>query len=116
MPGDPELLKALSAVYSRGRTQADEEPERKKRIFPRRIVYNVRDKSREIIERFRSCESVRLSTLYAESSSRSEVVATFISILELCSMGDVHLEADGGDIIVSFAGPGIDAVLEEISR
>jgi segregation and condensation protein A len=111
-----ELLKALSAVYSRGRTQADTETERKRRIFPKRIVYNVRDKSREIIERFRSCESVRLSTLYAESRSRSEVVATFISILELCSMGDVHLEADGDDIIVSFAGTGIDAVLEEISR
>lgn len=109
-----ELLGALASVYARGKTRPEQQEDRKKRIVPKRIVYNVRDKSLEIIERLRNDKSLRLSVLYAESRSRSEVVASFISILELCSVGSVHLEVDGDDIIVSFAGSSIDEVLEEI--
>ena len=113
-----ELLKALFTVFTRGGAAAGEEPEgeRRRRIVPKKIVYNVRDKSREIIERFRSCKSFSLNSLYAESESRSEMVAAFISVLELCSMGALRLQADEDDIVLSFAGDSIDAVLENIGE
>lgn len=114
-----ELLKALSNIFSRGKgaeEQDEEETQPRKRIVPKRIIYNVRDKSREIIERFRRGGSFRLSTLYSESHSRSEMVATFISVLELCSVGSVCLQADEDDIVISFAGESVDAALEMIGE
>lgn len=113
-----ELLKALSDVFTRSNQPegGEDGEERARRLVPKRIVYNVRDKSREIIERFRSLREVPLSTLYSESRSRSEVVATFISVLELCSQGDVFLEAEDGDIIISFTGRSVDSALESIGE
>ncbi len=113
-----ELLKALMRVLTRSSRQekTDEPEEQKKRIVPKRIVYNVRDKSREIIEKFRSVESFRLSELYSASHSRSEMVAAFISVLELCSVGSIHLQADEDDILISFAGSSVDEAIESIGE
>lgn len=113
-----ELLRALSNVFMRSRlgpeTQEDEEPVRR-RIVPRRIVYNVRDKSREILERFRGAGRIELGRLYADSRSRSEVVAVFISVLELCSMGEIALSTEGEKIVLSFAGESVDAAIQAVS-
>ncbi len=113
-----ELLRALSNVFLRSRLgpeAEEEEPERRRRIVPRRIVYNVRDKSREILERFRAAERLHLGRLYAESQSRSEVVAVFISVLELCRMGELELSFEGEEILLSFAGESVDAAIEAVS-
>ena len=58
---------------------------------PRRIVYSVRDKSLQILQRC-GRERHAWSELYRDCRSRSEVVATFLSVLELCSMGSVRIE------------------------
>lgn len=111
-----ELLRALAAVYSRSRAARDAEQSSapRRRIVPRRIVYKVRDKSREILERFRGGGTLPLRRLYAESQSRSELVATFLSVLELCSVGDVQLTLEGNDVLLSFAGGSIEGALENI--
>lgn len=114
-----ELLKAISDVISRGRTATDEESGEsgfRKRIIPKRIVYNVRDKSREIVRRLSALGSMPLSRFYEESHSRSELVATFISILELCSLGHAALKRDGGQIIVSFTGDDAAKIIESIGE
>lgn len=113
-----ELLRALSNVFMRSRLgpEAEEdEPAVRRRIVPRRIVYNVRDKSREILERFRSVSRLELGRLYADSRSRSEVVAVFISVLELCSMGEISLSLEGEKIVLSFAGESVDAAIGAVS-
>ena len=112
-----ELMKALLLVIERGQTSPDDplgEPERRRRIFPKRIIYNVRDKSREILLRLRASGKLSLRDFYRMSRSRSEVVATFISILELCSIGRTALQRDGDEIMVSFAGGDIEEILEQI--
>ena len=113
-----ELLKAISDVSRRVRTAADEEEEeaerRRRRIIPKRIVYNVRDKSREILRRLSSLGRISLRDFYRESRSRSEVVATFISILELCSKGHTSLAREGGEIMVNFTGGDIETIIEDI--
>ncbi len=112
-----ELLQAMMSVLLRAKSAPEEEasePERQRRIYPKRIVYNVREKSREILLRLRAAGKLSLNEFYRMSRSRSEVVATFISILELCSIGRTGLQREGDQIMVSFAGGDIDEILEQI--
>ena len=113
-----ELLRAMMNVILRGQAAAEdeqsEEPERKRRIYPKRIIYNVRDKSREILMRLRAAGKISLSDFYRMSRSRSEVVATFISILELCSIGRTELQREGDQVMVRFTGGDIDEILAQI--
>lgn len=114
-----ELLKAISNVLLRAHSAAEEseqEPERRRRIYPRRIVYNVREKSREILLRLRSFGKLSLTDFYRMSRSRSEVVATFISILELCSLGRTSLKREDDRIMVSFAGGDIEEIVGQIGE
>lgn len=106
-----DLFKALYAVVTRGGKPI--EPEYAHRIAPSRIVYEVRTKSRELIERLQSGPA-KLSALYTACGSRSEIVATFISILELCSMGSVELSGEEDDYTLTFIGGNVDEILERI--
>jgi len=113
-----ELLRALAEVARRARTASDEAEEsrgKRRRILPKRIVYSVRDKSREILRRL-SVGSVSLLDFYRASRSRSEVVATFVSILELCSLGYAALQRSGEDIRVTFTGGDVEQIIESIGE
>lgn len=106
-----DLFKALYTVITRGGKPV--EPEFAHRIAPSRIVYEVRTKSRELISLLQSGDA-KLEVLYSRCESRSEIVATFISILELCSMGSIVLEGDDGDYTLKFVGGNIEEILERI--
>ncbi len=106
-----DLFKALHDVVTRGGKPV--EPEFAHRIAPSRIVYEVRTKSRELVSLLQAGDA-KLETLYAQCESRSEIVATFISILELCSMGSIVLEGEEGDYTLKFVGGNIDEILERI--
>ena len=83
-----DLLYALAQIYGRGGRTPDTEAV--SAAMPRRIVYSVYDKSREILTRLVK-GGMSLRGLYQSCGSRSELVATFISVLELCSMGSLML-------------------------
>ncbi len=106
-----DLFKALAGIYSRGGRMA--EPEELTSAVPKRIIYSVRDKSRQIIDLLRS-GSVYLTELYSTCRSRSEVVATFISVLELCSMGSIHIDRADNGYSLSFTGGDVDEIIEKI--
>ena len=106
-----DLFKALYAVITRGGKPA--EPEFARRLAPTRIVYEIRTKSSELIARLQSGPA-KLSELYSACRSRSEIVATFMSILELCSMGSVELSGDESDYTLSFTGGNVNEILDRI--
>ena len=106
-----DLLKALASVYMRGGKTP--ELESFSSAVPKRIIYSIRDKSRQILS-WLSGGSVTLKGLYAECRSRSEVVATFMSVLELCSMGNIHISRSGDDYMVEFTGGDVDEIIEKI--
>ena len=106
-----DLFKALYAVVSRGGKPS--EPEFAQRLAPSRIVYEVRTKSRELVELLRK-GATKLETLYAQCGSRSEIVATFISILELCSMGSIEIDGEEGDYSLRFVSGDIEEILQRI--
>ena len=107
-----ELLQALATVFSRG-GKTPEESEGLRAAVPSHIVYSVRDKSRQLLERLRT-GTVELRELYADCRSRSEIVATFLSVLELCSMGSVRFLRAGEDYRVEFVGGDVNEILERI--
>ena len=84
-------------------------------LAPQRIVYGVRDKSREIL-RILGEGPATLRSLYAAGKSRSEVVATFLSVLELCSMGSVLITEQEGELLLSFAGGDTESIIEAIEE
>ena len=106
-----DLLRALAHIYARGGKTTD--TREVIRAMPGRIVYSVRDKSRELIERLKK-GSATMRELYASCASRSEVVATFISVLELCSIGSLRLRRRGRGYSVEFVGGSVDEILEKI--
>lgn len=106
-----DLLKAFSLMFSRKGSLPELQVDT---IAPKRIIYGVKDKSRELIVLLQSSGPKTLRAMYDMCSSRSEIVATFISVLELCSMGSLKVEAGAGGFLISFAGGDTEEILEAI--
>ena len=109
-----DLLRALYRVFSRS-GKAPESEDRIGEAIPRRIIYSVRSKSRQILERLRLGEST-LEAFYQDCASRSEVVATFVSVLELISMGSIRVDREGEAYRVRFVGGDMEEILEKIEE
>jgi segregation and condensation protein A len=60
-------------------------------LYPTRITYSVTDKASEILGRIRLRGATQITALMQEAQSRSEMVAVFIAVLELCRTGAVYL-------------------------
>ncbi|NCB50997.1 MAG: chromosome segregation protein ScpA [Clostridia bacterium] len=110
-----DLFKALYSVFSRAEARTPAPPELRK-IAPQQIVYGVREKCREIVSLLKDGRRMTLRELFQAGRSRSEVVATFISILELCAAGSLCLGEDEGDITIAFAGGDADEIIESIEE
>lgn len=108
-----DLLKALQSLYLRG--VKNPEPEELSRYIPQKIGYSVQDKSRHILVKLQRGK-LRLRSLYADCRSKSELVATFISILELCSMGSILIHREDDDYSLEFAGGDVDEIVEKITE
>ena len=102
-----ELLRGLLTVFTRTGAAA---PEPNAFQAPKRITYSVRRKSRDLIDLLRSEGEISLRELYSRCESRSEIVATFLSVLELCSLGRLLLAEEDGTYVASFSGSGDDNV------
>ncbi len=72
--------------------------------YPTRVVYPVSVKAGEITAKLREFGSVSLSGLFYGCKSRSELVAVFISVLEMCKSGAVLLSGTGEDTMLSYSG------------
>ena len=109
-----DLFQALYHVFSRSGRPVDVS-ESIVSAMPKRIVFSVREKSRQMIDQLRS-GPMSLETLYRNCASRSEVVATFISILELCSMGNLRVDRLENGAMVEFVGGDTEEILEQIEE
>ena len=91
---EPEdLIRALRSLLERS-AQEPVPPERAFRGIVGREPYPVERKAAALLVRLR-LGSVALDDLFRESESRSELVATFLAVLELCRMCRAELEDDG---------------------
>jgi segregation and condensation protein A len=100
----------MYSIYSRGGKIA---PPDMVDAIPRRVVYSIRDKSFELLRRLKAGPA-RLDELYRLCRSRSEVVATFVSVLELCSVGSIEIGRCDDGYKLSFIGGDLEEIMEKI--
>ncbi len=97
-----DILTAMLRMFDNGDGKARYMPQRQLAL-PSRIVYSITEKAGEIISRLRRSSALRIRALFYESRSRTELVATFVALLELCKNGLVHFAGDDEDIVVSYS-------------
>jgi len=99
-----ELLSALAQILLRGTGEsAPEENETLRRAAPKPIIFSVREKSEQLLGLLRKNGHMSLGSMFGICKSRSELVATFLSVLELCSDGHIRVSGEEGNYDVSRA-------------
>ena len=101
---DPaDLVIALQEMLDR-RGQSDEPNLQAFDEIVRREPYSVEKKSTEILDRLRRGGITRFLLLFRGSRTRSELVATFMAVLELCKNHLIRLAGSSADCTVTFEG------------
>ena len=110
-----DLLTAMRSVLARTDNKLPP-PVRAFEGIVGREPYPVSEKVRSILDRLVQFGVARFRALFKTSRSRSEVVATFLAILELCKANRVHLAGTAEDCTVTSTvdeGPGeLDVTIE----
>ena len=102
------ILRLCGRESARLRSMNQSEP-----VYPRRIMYSIPEKITEILDKLRLCGVMPVETLFYESRSRTELVATVIAVLELCKAGSLILTSGGDDMTVTYTGTGREPELAE---
>ena len=95
-----DLIRAFQAIGERSERLAPP-PISNFREIVRREPYSVTDKAREIVGRLKRGGITRFLLLFRGSRSRSEVVATFLAVLELCKNRVLKLAGGETDCMVT---------------
>ncbi len=96
-----DLVSAMAAVTDRSERLAPPDRGAFNEIVQRE-PYSVSDKAREIIGRLKSFGITRFLLLFRGSRSRSEIVATFLAVLELCRAKAIRLVGTDVDCTVDY--------------
>ena len=96
-----DLLHAMSSIAERSE-QALPPPTANFTGIVGREPYPVTKKAAEVLRKLISRGISKFLKLFRGSKTRSEVVATFLAVLELCRLRSVELENEGDDLSVRF--------------
>jgi segregation and condensation protein A len=102
-----DLISAYEAIMFRT-VSPDELLTNVKRGYPHPILFPIDEKIGQITALLRRNGSVLLRELFFECGERSERVAAFIAVLELCASGAVSLDDDGFTIYAADLGETFD--------
>lgn len=72
--------------------------------YPAKVTYPIADKAREIHDKLREFNNISLSGLFYSCKSRSEIVAVFVSVLEMCKSGIATLSGEGESTLLCYSG------------
>ena len=95
-----DILTAIRSVFARADDRLPPPAAAFEGIVGRE-PYPVADKARSILDRLIQFGVARFKALFKTSRSRSEVVATFLAILELCKANRIHLAGTAEDCTVT---------------
>ncbi len=95
-----DLLKAMNAILSRIGNKLPPPIDAFQGIVGKE-PYPVQDKASEILRRLIRSGIVRFQSLFQGSHSRSELVATFLAVLELCKNSRIQLAGTETDCTVT---------------
>ena len=95
-----EILKAYIAAIGRGQRRLPPPTNVFSKIVARKIV-SVSSKIVFVMKHLTRSGTNKMQSLFKNAQSRSELVATFLAVLELCKANRVHLEGEGDDLEVT---------------
>ncbi|MBO7738832.1 MAG: segregation/condensation protein A [Oscillospiraceae bacterium] len=75
---------------------------------PAKLVYPIGEKSEEIMLKMKVRRRMKVSDIFKEASGRSELVASFIAVLELCRSGSILLTEVDGEFIAEAADENVE--------
>ncbi len=107
-----DLFKAMNDVLSRS-DQKLPPPVAAFHGIVGREVYPVAEKAGEIIRRLMNLGVTGFRSLFRGNRSRSEVVATFLAVLELCKANRIILSGNQEDCTVTYTTPSVKPEAEE---
>lgn len=84
--------------------------------YPSKVVYPVSDKAQEIRDKLRAFGNISLAGLFYSCKSRSEIVAVFISVLEMCKSGVAVLSGEGEGTLLCYSGLEVELEYDEYDR
>ena len=96
-----DLLRALDMITERNNSQLPPPTNNFKGIVGKE-PYPVTKKAAQVLKRLLMRGFEKFRSLFRGSRSRSEIVATFLAVLELCRMNSVSLEGQDEDVTVRF--------------
>ncbi|MDR0838490.1 MAG: segregation/condensation protein A [Oscillospiraceae bacterium] len=96
-----DLSDAMEAILSRA-AAGERVAVGVRETYTRPEAYPIADKIAEITERARRFGTLALSGIFAECGGRSETVAAFLAVLEMCREGRVTLSEDGGELSIAY--------------
>ena len=105
-----DLLESLCRII--GRDLEIPHVEGQRFVMPTPITYSVTEKASEIVARLKLVGEMTMRALFVEAQSRSEVVATFVAVLELCKLGSIEFLGEGGNLGLRFTGVEIPPGME----
>lgn len=94
-----DLVLAMQSVFDRAEKLAPP-PRAAFEQIVRREPYSVSEKASEIVRRLKSGGITRFLLLFRGAKSRSEIVATFMAVLELCRASVIRLAGSESDCTV----------------
>ncbi len=94
------VLSAYIAAVGRGQRKLPPPTNVFSKIVARKIV-SVSSKIVFVMKNLMRGGKKKMSGLFSSAQSRSELVATFLAVLELCKANRVHLDGEGKDIEIS---------------
>lgn len=95
-----DLLNAMTEMVRRN-GETPPQPEQAFQGIVGREPYPVGEKAREVLERLMMSGVTRLKKLFLAAKSRSEIVATFLAVLELCKNHRIHLAGAGEECTIT---------------
>ena len=94
-----DLVLAMQSIFDRAEKLAPP-PRAAFEQIVQREPYSVSDKAGEIVRRLKSLGITRFLLLFRGARSRSEIVATFMAVLELCRASVIRLAGGETDCTV----------------
>jgi len=94
-----DLIQALAEIRSRAERRLPP-PRTAFSAIVQHEPYPVEDKARDIVGLLKRGGETCFRLLFQGSRSRSEIVATFLAVLELCKACVIHLAGSGADCVV----------------
>ena len=109
-----ELLQAIFKVIGKENLKLSSINPREP-VYPSRVVYSISEKIDEVLFKLKRSGDMRVESLFYESKSRTELIATLVAVLELCRVGSAMITGGADDMKISYTGTGREAEISDFT-